>query len=448
MRPRPLADEVFKKWWSLTLPQREDVMSFHDQALIKCITEALHVIQENHNAAVAIGIQRCADDFDPLKSTPLLAAFFFKCLGQTCADDPSVAAISPSTFSLRVKSEIVQSGELFDQCKTVLPDFLCPKNKRVPLPVPYWKQLWDGAPSSVSCLEKQFAKTIEQAMWLMASDSQLESLIEQKEAPPVASTDELDESWMDEDISSSKGKKAQSKTNKRKRKHNKQVAPLEETCGAKPTPDDEAMRSEAADPSDADQKEWQGVPEQYLSTPMPPETTSASDDSESATRCTSDSELVSVCDHGVDEDTETDVAHDSSPEFSHTGVEGSAHHDLEAVSASLITCFHAIEPPPGLEYLRKHDATYTHGDLPMKVEPSFAAPMRPQKLHCLLPDLNTLPMGDEKMTLQNNAPCVLDPNFQSFLLPWFAQSQGLQAHPDVISLQRLQDLVLHPALGA
>jgi hypothetical protein len=119
-----------------------------------------------------------------------------------------------------MKPAFLDNEEIFDECKRALPDFLCPKSKRKQLPLPYWKQLWEVAPTSLGCLEKLFAQTIEQAMWAMASDPRFENLKDSAATSEVVA-EQMDDSWIEDDAS--KSTKASSKTRKKKQKKSKQA---------------------------------------------------------------------------------------------------------------------------------------------------------------------------------------------------------------------------------
>jgi len=212
-RHQPSAEEVTSKWRTLSLGERQKVMTFEDRDLVSAIQCALSELQLNHEAMVAAGL---ADDSDPFKSSLLLRdAFAFNFNGKRSSSDPSLAIVASESSFMGMTDEFLTREDFFDQLKIVLPDVLSPKpaSKRIRSPRPSWKHLWDVAPSSFSALEQNLVKTVEQALWAMTSNPQLVA----PTAGPVEQDGTLDEDWMDEDVSDAKLKKTSGKKSKKKR---------------------------------------------------------------------------------------------------------------------------------------------------------------------------------------------------------------------------------------
>mmetsp|Transcript_63840 Transcript_63840/g.165879 ORF Transcript_63840/g.165879 Transcript_63840/m.165879 type:complete len:307 (-) Transcript_63840:1936-2856(-) len=221
-RQRPPAEEIISKWWTLTLDERQKVMTFHDKGLVGCIAEALHTLWADHEAAVAAGFRLCAEEPDPFRSSPLLGeAFTFGCSGRRSTENPSRAIVNMAcnAMVMKMRDGFLESDNFFEQLRHVLPDLLAPQHacKRAPLPMPYWKQLWAVLPTSFSALEQQLAKTVEQALWAMGSDPQLAVRCAKGISAAVDVTG-VDEEWMYEAVPTAKLGKVSSTPSKKKRK--------------------------------------------------------------------------------------------------------------------------------------------------------------------------------------------------------------------------------------
>jgi hypothetical protein len=173
-------DEVLQIWGNLSLEQRQAAMRFEDVVLLERIRSALQTLFEKQmimqKLCADLGYQEGEDAFET--SVLLKHAFEFTWGIGRLIKDPTVTVLSPMVSPVMImKVDFLQDPErLLAQAKDVLPDFLSPKVPRALLPRARWKELWASEPASISALEQQLAKLVEQAFWAMAADPPSSSL--------------------------------------------------------------------------------------------------------------------------------------------------------------------------------------------------------------------------------------------------------------------------------
>lgn len=211
-------DEVLHRWDSLSLEQKQVVLTFDDGTLVDRIKSALQALFEKLLVMNTLGI-RLQADADPFAASMLFtSAFRFTWQVGRSARNPELMLVDPTAMPVLAAqpSCLEEKGTLFEELRRALPDFLSERSHRAPMPKPRWKDLWLVEPSSVPSIEKQLAKLVEQALWAMASDPAYEVsslLIDSLDADSVPF-----ESWMaagSTEISATKSKRT-TKTRRKK----------------------------------------------------------------------------------------------------------------------------------------------------------------------------------------------------------------------------------------
>lgn len=199
-------DEVAARWHQLDMDQRRELLSFNDEELVGRMVEALQNLQQQHDACTRAGLST-SEDADPFQSSVLLGDILTIFVQRHRGHE----AGERHTFGMQIKDAFLEQDDIFQQLRYLLPDFLEPDSKRRPMARVAWKKLWKTLPQSFEALERQLAKTLEQAFWSMAQAMKRdESAL--KDLPHVPCDVSVDESWMNESPKSpGKSKKAQSK---------------------------------------------------------------------------------------------------------------------------------------------------------------------------------------------------------------------------------------------
>lgn len=204
---QPSAEDVTKKWWSLSVEQRQECMSFEDAELTSQIIRALQHLFVQQSCSETSGTES-------FQSSSLMSkAFVFEAAVSGTDGKRSGTMVMKMTISFANKADF------FEQLKAALPDALSPKacSRRSPMHHLRWKQLWAKLPQTVAECEERLVKTMEQALWAMCSDPRLA-------LPAAADKDAqaqvLDESWMLEEKHScdAKGAKKPSKSQRQKKR--------------------------------------------------------------------------------------------------------------------------------------------------------------------------------------------------------------------------------------
>lgn len=213
---RVAEDEVYLRWSTLSLEQREELLRFDEPVLVDRIRSALQVLYERQDMMQSLGINLGSDGGDPFEASLLLKdAFMFTWDIGRLAKDPTVCVVDPTRSAVMVmKSEFVASEDFFSIMRSVLPDFLAPKSVRNPLSRVRWKEIWATEPASMQALEERLAKLVEQALWAMAADPDYAAPVDEDVAVDVQL-----EPWMTEhDDKVAKAREAAKKKKKRKQK--------------------------------------------------------------------------------------------------------------------------------------------------------------------------------------------------------------------------------------
>lgn len=178
--PKPRAtraseEEVIHRWEALTFERQQDVLSFDEPVLVDRIKSALQALFEQQRLMNELGI-RLQTDADPFSASTLFTcAFKFTWQIGRSSRNPNIVVMDPKRMPVMAADlDFLQTGRLFEELRNVVPDFLSSRSGRVPLSKPRWKDLWTTQPSSVSAIEQQLVKLVEQALWAMATDPSYE----------------------------------------------------------------------------------------------------------------------------------------------------------------------------------------------------------------------------------------------------------------------------------
>lgn len=205
---------------ALSMEQRKSATHIEDAVMVsrlRCVVDAFCQKQSwMRHIGLTIG------DADLSRSFIAGSKLFTECFYLPCAvakseEIPGLQFIDPGNQPswMAVREEVLTDDrELFAQCKRVLPDFLAPPSGpmgRTPTPRARWKELWVIEPSTVSALEQQLAKLVEQVLWQMASDNAFASVTPAvaEDPPPLdtAISEVAFEDWMTDKVPKKKSKK-------------------------------------------------------------------------------------------------------------------------------------------------------------------------------------------------------------------------------------------------
>jgi hypothetical protein len=164
---------------------------------------------------------------DPFAHSQLLGQAFQLAVTSTAlrnVQDPSVIKLgSNQRATVTVKKDFISRPDFFDRFRETLPDMLCARTGRLPLPRARWKDIWSGIPSSASQITSMLAKLVEQALWTLPVDFLVPEqakcgLLAGKEQ--TLNTEVHFESWMaqDEEPKMAEATKKQSAKKKKKTK--------------------------------------------------------------------------------------------------------------------------------------------------------------------------------------------------------------------------------------
>mmetsp|Transcript_131400 Transcript_131400/g.293993 ORF Transcript_131400/g.293993 Transcript_131400/m.293993 type:complete len:563 (-) Transcript_131400:97-1785(-) len=188
-RERIGEEEVRRRFWALSLEQRQAALEFDDPCLLERIQSALAELFNQQTLMRQLGISLgCEDDSDPFEASTLLKeAFEFRWSMGRHKQNPNLVLVDPRQRPMMViKDDFLTRPDIFERFQAVLPDILAPRTARTPLPRARWKELWTSEPSSIIALEQQLARLVEQALWAMDADGAVCSSSETG-ASPVAS---------------------------------------------------------------------------------------------------------------------------------------------------------------------------------------------------------------------------------------------------------------------
>lgn len=176
IKPRRATEkEVRQRWALLPLEKRLQVCLFEDVVLVDRIRTSLQSLFQKQvqmqSQMLRLGITLKKDAADPFEASALLTrAFEFSWMVARHKTKPGLVVMKADQQPvMTVKSCLLESDMFFDAFCNVLPDFLQTGTGRHPMPRPRWKELW-AEPTSISGLEQQLVRLVEQALWLMAAD--------------------------------------------------------------------------------------------------------------------------------------------------------------------------------------------------------------------------------------------------------------------------------------
>eukprot|EP00931_Biecheleriopsis_adriatica_P118787 TRINITY_DN94108_c0_g1_i1.p1 TRINITY_DN94108_c0_g1~~TRINITY_DN94108_c0_g1_i1.p1 ORF type:complete len:315 (-),score=36.04 TRINITY_DN94108_c0_g1_i1:206-1150(-) len=145
-------DEVRQCWLSLSQQERIKQMTFDDATLVQRIEACVQSIFLSRAIA-----DRGASCGDPLAAATLcVSAFEFSW------------DASRSQPILAMKASFADHPQIFDLVRAALPDLF--RSKRKAVHRARWKDSWKAPPTSVTALEPEIAKLLEQAFWFMTAD--------------------------------------------------------------------------------------------------------------------------------------------------------------------------------------------------------------------------------------------------------------------------------------
>eukprot|EP00931_Biecheleriopsis_adriatica_P069795 TRINITY_DN43604_c0_g1_i1.p1 TRINITY_DN43604_c0_g1~~TRINITY_DN43604_c0_g1_i1.p1 ORF type:complete len:494 (-),score=108.26 TRINITY_DN43604_c0_g1_i1:214-1695(-) len=209
-------EEFVAHWRQLDVDQRRHVLRFEDEELVGRIVDALQYLQCQHEACIEAGFTCSKDAF---ASSVLLGDIL-----SISVTKPRTSGPKGIAFSLEIKDAFLEKDEeIFAELKLILPDFLEPESRcRYPMSKVAWKKLWSSRPASFEALERQLAKTLEQAFWSMAREVERQRDLA-KDVPQEESLDTMDDSWMIESPALGNDSKTKQFSKKQRRRTRQQL---------------------------------------------------------------------------------------------------------------------------------------------------------------------------------------------------------------------------------
>mmetsp|Transcript_48625 Transcript_48625/g.141705 ORF Transcript_48625/g.141705 Transcript_48625/m.141705 type:complete len:492 (-) Transcript_48625:278-1753(-) len=236
----PPKDEVQRRWAALDSERRQALMTFVEPSLVDRVKSSMHALWEKQSIMHQLGIRLPAKANDDQITTSDLfkSAFMLTCV--RCRPDVDGGApLAEQAFmvseALAMQAEFLGRHDFFEALARVLPDFLRPASPvRSPMPRARWKDIFAVEPSSISGMEQQLVRLVEQALWLMATDPAYavddEQLKRGKdgeavEPPDAAGVDTSGiEALLEEEEAERARKEAKAKKQKKKRRPGSAVA--------------------------------------------------------------------------------------------------------------------------------------------------------------------------------------------------------------------------------
>jgi hypothetical protein len=244
------AEDVELLWAALSEEQRLAALRFEEPILLDRLRSHLQGLYQKHSLMMRqLGLDASeANGTDPFEASTLLKdgfQFTFSVTRSPSSEQGSVILRmdSQTRAVLAAKPEFVDD-KFVERFRSMLPDFL--SQARCPLPRPRWKELFAQEPSSISALEQQLAKLIEQALWALAqemrethtaeADTAAAATKEQnqnaKEQAAAAASSSVElEPWMVEHDEKAKASKKVASGAGKKKKHGKGIT----LCPRQPT---------------------------------------------------------------------------------------------------------------------------------------------------------------------------------------------------------------------
>lgn len=169
-------DEIRHRWAGLSAERRVAVMSFDDAVLVDRIKSSLQALFQKQmmmNATMStLGMNMAGSSADPFAtSTIFTQAFEFTWPASRSMQNPHLVMLEAGSLPIMaMKLDFAARPQIFEDFKALLPDLFSERSKRTPIPRARWKDLWSSEPSSVSDMERQIVKLVEQAFWTMGAD--------------------------------------------------------------------------------------------------------------------------------------------------------------------------------------------------------------------------------------------------------------------------------------
>jgi hypothetical protein len=169
-------DEIRHRWAGLSADRRVAVMSFDDAVLVDRIKSSLQALFQKQmmmNATMStLGMDMPGSSADPFaNSTIFTQAFEFTWPASRSLQNPHLVMLEAGSLPIMaMKLDFAARPQIFEDFKALLPDLFAERSKRTPIPRARWKDLWNSEPSSVSDMERQIVKLVEQAFWTMGAD--------------------------------------------------------------------------------------------------------------------------------------------------------------------------------------------------------------------------------------------------------------------------------------
>lgn len=151
-------------------------MSFEDAVLVDRIKSSLQALFQKQmmmNATMStLGMEVAGSSADPFAtSTIFTQAFEFTWPASRSMQNPHLVMMEAGSLPIMaMKLDFAARPQVFEDFKALLPDLFSDRSKRNPIPRARWKDLWNSEPSSVSEMERQIVKLVEQAFWAMGAD--------------------------------------------------------------------------------------------------------------------------------------------------------------------------------------------------------------------------------------------------------------------------------------
>mmetsp|Transcript_22811 Transcript_22811/g.53286 ORF Transcript_22811/g.53286 Transcript_22811/m.53286 type:complete len:468 (-) Transcript_22811:292-1695(-) len=171
-RDRIRPEDVKDTWRSLDNDARRAALRIEDITLVERIRGSLQALWANQVLMQQMGLAPVVaenESSDPFEESIVLKQMFeFTWDIARSAQHPNTVLVDPLRHPvMAVKLSFLEAGDVLAVMQRVLPDFLLESSGRAPLPQAKWKDLFSTDPPSVVALEKQLAKLVEQALWIM-----------------------------------------------------------------------------------------------------------------------------------------------------------------------------------------------------------------------------------------------------------------------------------------
>eukprot|EP00441_Pelagodinium_beii_P044460 CAMPEP_0197635012 /NCGR_PEP_ID=MMETSP1338-20131121/10947_1 /TAXON_ID=43686 ORGANISM="Pelagodinium beii, Strain RCC1491" /NCGR_SAMPLE_ID=MMETSP1338 /ASSEMBLY_ACC=CAM_ASM_000754 /LENGTH=394 /DNA_ID=CAMNT_0043206985 /DNA_START=159 /DNA_END=1343 /DNA_ORIENTATION=+ len=234
-------------------------MTFDDIVVVERIKSSLQALYEKQmmmNATMCnLGIP-LGEAADPFASSMLFTeAFEFTWPMSRSQRNPQMVMMDPGAMPvMQMKPAFAANLRLFEEFKKILPDIF--SEKRSPMPKARWKDLWNQEPSSVSAMERQIMKMVEQAFWALGADAAVNESSGASKVPLTMEGDNVPfEDWMFEPPSPKSVTSADSKKMSNRKKKKKKLG------GVPSTPSRHPVAPQAVEEEDEEDEDEVGTQE-------------------------------------------------------------------------------------------------------------------------------------------------------------------------------------------